>query len=170
MKPGTTAARRCAQCSVRTRTTRAWYLYGKRRTTPRVIERIKCSSKNYYGVSSLMVMPPDGRSHRRGACSVYTRDPRDEVETSRVLRRWCMVVGWFACWFGTVLGLLAKTPNLVKTSDGALFIGSGPDGSRNAGGRGDRRGACGVASRLTAGSQGAVSSTRTDVRGDSGMR
>ncbi len=33
----------------------------------------------------------------------------------------------------TVLGLLAKTSNLVKTSDGALFIGSGPDGSRNAG-------------------------------------
>ena len=34
---------------------------------------------------------------------------------------------------------------------------------------GDRRGACGVASRpVGAGSQGAVSSTRTDVRGDSG--
>jgi hypothetical protein len=141
--------------------------YTGKRTTPRVIERIKCSSKNYYDVSSLMVMPPDGRSHRRGACSVYTRDPRDEVETSRVLRRWCMVVGWFACWFGTVLGLLAKTSNLVKTSDGALFIGSGPDGSRNAG----------IAVARAAWRHGpvhkalsAVSSTRTDVRGDSGMR
>ena len=33
-------------------------------------------------------------------------------------------------WFGTVLGLLAKTSNLVKTSDGALFIGSGRKSER----------------------------------------
>ena len=79
MKPDTTAARRCAQCSVRTRTTRAWYLYGKTHDTG-VIERVKCSSKNYYDVSSLMAHASRWQIfHRRGACSVYTRDPRDEV-------------------------------------------------------------------------------------------
>lgn len=127
MKPDTTAARRCAQCSVRTRTTRAWYLYGKTHDTG-VIERVKCSSKNYYDVSSLMAHASRWQIfHRRGACSVYTRDPRDPRRAKRDevdVRDGGRLV-WYA--------VLAKTSNLVKTSDGALtVVHRKVDGSRNA--------------------------------------
>ena len=95
--------------------------YTGKRTTPRVIERTKCSSKNYYDVSSLMVMPPDGRSHRRGACSVYTRDPRDEVvrDGGRLV--------WYGTWATCKNVKLGKNFGRVV---GALFIGSGRKSER----------------------------------------